>query len=102
MENFIIALLWDNLIPVGMHMGANTLVLNYKWHITFHVAVLAMAYGSSQSDMIFVGMVGIMDPPKEGVKEAISLLQSNNINIKMVTGDAEETAISIGKSPCLY
>ena len=55
-----------------------------------------MAYGGKQTDLIFVGMVGIIDPPRDGVREAIMTLQTTNVHVKMVTGDAEETAIAIG------
>ena len=47
---------------------------------------------------MFVGMVGIIDPPREGVREAVEILLSARINLKMVTGDSEETACAIGKA----
>ncbi|CAD5123240.1 DgyrCDS11598 [Dimorphilus gyrociliatus] len=57
--------------------------------------VLATAYGSSMSDLAFVGLIGMIDPPREGVKEAITILQETGVEIKMLTGDSEETAVSI-------
>ena len=60
--------------------------------------VLGMAYGRSMSDLVYVGMVGIIDPPREGVSKAIRVLQSSGVHIKMVTGDSQETAVAIGKS----
>ena len=59
--------------------------------------VLALAYGPSMTELVFVGMVGIIDPPREGVREAIHTLTSSGAALKMVTGDAEETALAIGK-----
>lgn len=59
--------------------------------------VLAMAYGNKLEDLIFVGMVGILDPPRPGVREAIRTLQASGVCVKMLTGDAEETAVAIGK-----
>lgn len=61
-----------------------------------------MAYGRSLSELVFVGMVGIIDPPREGVRDAIETLQSTGVHIKMLTGDAEETAIAIGKQISQY
>ena len=55
-----------------------------------------MAFGHSMTELVFVGMVGIIDPPREGVREAISTLQSTGVSLKMLTGDAEETALAIG------
>ena len=57
-----------------------------------------MAEGGSMSTLTFLGMVGIIDPPREGVREAISTLISTGASIKMVTGDAKETAVAIGES----
>lgn len=60
--------------------------------------VLSMAYGNTMEDLVFVGMVGILDPPKPGVREAIRILQASGVSIKMLTGDAQETACAIGKT----
>ncbi|XP_021371301.1 calcium-transporting ATPase type 2C member 1-like isoform X1 [Mizuhopecten yessoensis] len=64
--------------------------------------VLAMAYGPDPQSLVFVGMVGIIDPPRPGVRESISTLISGGVAIKMVTGDAEETAKAIGARLGLY
>lgn len=55
-----------------------------------------MAYGPSMNNLVFVGMVGIIDPPRAGVKDAIEELISGGVAVKMLTGDAEETAKAIG------
>jgi len=60
------------------------------------VVVLALAYGSSIEDLIFVGMVGLLDPPRDGIQDAVLTLLSTGAHLKMVTGDAEETALAIG------
>lgn len=64
--------------------------------------VLAMAYGPSMNNLVFVGMVGIIDPPRPGVKEAIEQLIQGGVAIKMLTGDAEETAKAIASRLGLY
>ena len=56
-----------------------------------------MAHGSSMQELVYVGMVGIIDPPREGVKEAVQMLQATGVDIKMLTGDGEETAVAIGE-----
>lgn len=48
------------------------------------------------TDLIYVGVVGIIDPPREGVREAVKTLLSTGAAVKMVTGDSEETACAIG------
>ena len=55
-----------------------------------------MAYDPSMNNLVFVGLVGIIDPPRPGVKKAIEQLIQGGVDIKMLTGDAEETAKAIG------
>jgi len=59
--------------------------------------VLGMAYGPSLDDLTFAGVIGMEDPPREGVVEAVSALRSGGVNVLMVTGDSKETAIAIAK-----
>lgn len=59
-------------------------------------AVLAFASGSEMGNLTFLGMVGIIDPPRAGVREAVGTLISSGVAVKMITGDSQETAVSIG------
>jgi len=59
--------------------------------------VLAMAYGHSLEDLTFAGVVGMEDPPREGVAEAVHNLHKSGVAVLMVTGDSKETALAIGK-----
>lgn len=59
--------------------------------------VVGMARGSDLQDLVYMGLVGICDPPREGVREAIQTLLQSGVMVKMVTGDAQETATAIGK-----
>ncbi|KAL3858595.1 hypothetical protein ACJMK2_008867 [Sinanodonta woodiana] len=69
---------------------------------TSGLRVLAMAYGADMSSLVFVGMVGIIDPPRPVVRESIRLLMSGGVHVKMLTGDSEETAKAIGSRLGLY
>jgi len=60
------------------------------------LAVLAFASGSEMGSLTFLGLVGIIDPPRAGVKEAVVTLINSGVAVKMITGDSKETAVSIG------
>ncbi|MGO1622028.1 cation-transporting P-type ATPase [Flaviflexus sp.] len=46
----------------------------------------------------FVGLYGIIDPPREEAIEAIKVLKQAGITVKMITGDHAGTATAIGQS----
>ncbi len=48
-------------------------------------------------DMVFVGLVGIVDPPRPEATAAIATCQKAGIRVKMITGDHAETAAAIGR-----
>ena len=50
-----------------------------------------------EDNLIFLGMVGIMDPPRAEVYDAIARCQKAGIRVKMITGDQQMTAQSIGE-----
>lgn len=50
-----------------------------------------------EKDMIFIGLQGMIDPPRTGVKEAIEDCRKAGIKVIMLTGDNIETAKAIGK-----
>ncbi len=57
---------------------------------------------SVEENMVFLGMMGMIDPPHEEVSEAIEECRNAGIDVIMITGDNEVTARSIGKQIGLY
>lgn len=51
---------------------------------------------SVEKHLTFVGLVGIMDPPRPAAKEAVRICQGAGIQVCMITGDHHYTAKAIG------
>ncbi|KUJ18694.1 calcium-transporting P-type ATPase-like protein [Mollisia scopiformis] len=47
--------------------------------------------------LTFAGLVGMSDPPRAGVTKSIRRLMRGGVKVIMITGDAETTALAIGK-----
>ena len=47
------------------------------------------------NDLTFVGLIGLLDPPRAEAKHAIAQCQHAGIAVKMITGDHQTTALAI-------
>ena len=67
--------------------------------------VLAVAYTDSpesskslEDNLVFVGIVGLIDPPREEVADALAATDRAGVDVKMITGDNVRTAAAIAGS----
>jgi sodium/potassium-transporting ATPase subunit alpha len=74
-----------------MDMGLRVLSFAYKEiHGPYSVEAI-------ESDMVFAGLVGLEDPPRPEVPEAIRKCSQAGIRVIMITGDASRTAVAIAR-----
>ena len=50
-----------------------------------------------ECDMVLIGFVGFLDPPKESAKNAIQALHDHHVRVVVLTGDSEGVAIKVCK-----
>jgi len=55
-----------------------------------------------ERELTFLGIVGIIDPPRPEVKPAIELAREAGIRTIMITGDAAETALAVARRTGLH
>ena len=75
------------------HDGLRVLAIAQKNHIhgveTFGV--------QDESDMVLIGFVGFLDPPKQSAKQAITALKAHGVDTVVLTGDSEGVALNVCK-----
>ena len=90
-----------------------TMALNEATHHAVHKAVQAMAaralrvlavaqkpnadIGDAECEMVFLGLIGLIDPPRAAAVQAIETCKAAGIRPVMITGDHPNTGAAIAK-----
>ena len=96
-----------NAIPITEDLKRNAYKV-YEENTTQGLRVLAVAQKNEihgvetfgvedESNMVLLGFVGFLDPPKESAKDAIAALKKYGVDTVVLTGDSEGVAISVCK-----
>lgn len=64
---------------------------------TRHFDELPDDLSDAEHDLVFLGLVGLMDPPREEAAEAVRLCKTAGVVPVMITGDHPATALSIAR-----
>lgn len=57
----------------------------------------ASCSGSDEADLLLLGLVGLHDPPRAGVADAVAAARAAGIKVIMTTGDHPSTALAIAR-----
>ncbi len=79
-----------------------TLAIAYREVGNDQVSVNSMSDDELESGSVLLGFVGMIDPPKEGVREAVQRCHEAGIKVVMITGDSKGTATAIAEDLGVY
>ena len=86
---------WDARMDEVADRGQRLLALAMK-EVDSHKQ--SLRFDDVQEDLVLLGMVGIIDPPREEAIDAVATCQAAGIRVKMITGDHGRTARAIGRA----
>ena len=84
---------WQAQILAMAGFGQRVLAIAFKSAAKDHQV---LNFSDLETGLTLIGIVGIIDPPREEVSTAIYKCQSAGIQVKMITGDHAITAVAIG------
>lgn len=85
---------WETSMHAMASRGQRLLAIAFKPALSEHQN---LNFSDIDSGLTLLGVVGIIDPPREEATQAVRVCQSAGIRVKMITGDHAITALAIGK-----
>jgi Ca2+-transporting ATPase len=79
------------------HMGARALRVLALAQADIDEAALADPLAAAR-DLTLTALIGLLDPPRPGARDAVAACRTAGIAVKMITGDHRITAAAIGRS----
>lgn len=87
-----------DILTANERMAKNALrVLAVAYKDLDHIPKSSNEMDTVENDLIFIGLVGLIDPPRPEVIEAITKCKTAGIKVKMITGDHAATALAIAR-----
>ena len=88
----------EDIHKANMGMASQALRVLAVGYKTISELPVTFTPATVENDFIFLGMVGMIDPPREEAKEAVLRCKEAGIKPVMITGDHKITATAIAKS----
>ena len=92
----------EDIHKANMEMASQALRVLAVGYKTVSVLPVTFTPATVENDFIFLGMVGMIDPPREEAKEAVLRCKEAGIRPVMITGDHKITALAIAKDIGIY
>lgn len=80
----------ENIEAAAKEMSSNALRV-------LALAVNELDRTASETNLVFVGLVGMIDPPRPEAKDAVAVFNKASVTTVMITGDHKDTAFAIAK-----
>ena len=92
----------NEIVPISEDDRNNVIAANASFaEDALRVLGVAFKYMYSpeplEEELVFTGLLGMIDPPRAEVKDAINVCSKAGISVKMITGDHKATAMAIAK-----
>ena len=84
---------WLQKMDTMARCGQRVLAIAFRAAVNTHSE---LTFADLETGLTLLGIVGIIDPPREDAIRAVNRCQSAGIQVKMITGDHAVTAVAIG------
>ncbi len=89
----------DDILKTEKNMASKSLrVIGFAYKELKSIPKTSKKVLEEESDLIYIGSVGIIDPPRDSVTESVKKCISAGVRPIMITGDSLDTACAIAKS----
>ncbi|MDR2009531.1 MAG: calcium-translocating P-type ATPase, PMCA-type [Bacteroidales bacterium] len=88
----------SDIYQANLNMAKNALRVLAVGMKTIRILPEDLTPSTLETELIFIGMLGMIDPPREEVKDAVAKCRQAGIKPVMITGDHKITAIAIAES----
>ncbi|WP_340123612.1 HAD-IC family P-type ATPase [Methylobacter svalbardensis] len=72
-------------------------VLGSAWRDLDNASPVDLTADAVEKDLVFVGLTGMYDPPRQEAKDAVAKCRAAGIRVVMITGDHPDTATAIAR-----
>eukprot|EP00127_Corallochytrium_limacisporum_P002707 Clim_evm16s136 gene=Clim_evmTU16s136 len=96
MSNYYLSRL-NEPVPLDQESKAS-IIAGMRGMANHGLRTIGVAKSMHSEDLVFMGILGISDPPKAMVQTHVAQLKKSGVRVHMLTGDSKETAMAIARS----